>query len=341
MGGGIRKSDGGVPRGKPGPSRTTDLEIQNSNYPHVPVLVQEAIQYLNFKPEGVYVDGTVGSGGHSSEILSYLPEKSRLICLDRDPDAIRLSHERLSSDHRVQLVQANFANLGRVMQELAIDSIDGILLDLGMSSYQIEKSGRGFSFNREEPLDMRMNPDHKPTGEHLINTLPVKSLQALLREYGEERRAKPLARAIVRARDKNPIKTAAGLAQIIEGATPKSRQPWKRHPATKTFQALRIAVNKEMDNLETFLRKIPALMAAGGRLVVISYHSLEDRQVKKAMVHWEKACICPPDFPVCACDKSPTFTRLFKKGQKPEQAEIHNNPRARSAIMRVAERMSS
>ncbi len=307
----------------------------------MPVLVQEAIQYLNLKPEGMYVDGTVGSGGHSLEILSHLPEKSGLICLDRDPDAIRLSHERLSLDHRVQLIQANFADLDRVIEELAIGKIDGILLDLGMSSYQIEKSGRGFSFNREEPLDMRMNPDHKPTGEHLINNLPARSLQTLLWEYGEEKRARTFARAIVRARDKKPIKTATELAQIIEGATPKSHQPWKRHPATKTFQALRIAVNKEMDNLETFLHKIPTLMAAGGRLVIISYHSLEDRQVKKAFVHWEKACTCPPDFPVCACDKSPTFRRLFKKGQKPEQAEIHNNPRARSAIMRVAERISS
>ena len=161
----------------------------------MPVLVQEAIQYLNLKPGGMYVDGTVGSGGHSLEILSHLPEKSGLICLDRDPDAIRLSHERLSSDLRVQLIQANFAELDRVMQELAIDKIDGVLLDLGMSSYQIEKSGRGFSFNREEPLDMRMNPDHKPTGEHLVNSLPVESLQTLLWEYGEERRAKTLARA--------------------------------------------------------------------------------------------------------------------------------------------------
>ena len=307
----------------------------------MPVLVQEAIQYLNLKPGGMYVDGTVGSGGHSLEILSHLPEKSGLICLDRDPDAIRLSHERLSSDLRVQLIQANFAELDRVMQELAIDKIDGVLLDLGMSSYQIEKSGRGFSFNREEPLDMRMNPDHKPTGEHLINSLSFGSLQTLLWEYGEERRSRTLARAIVKARDKKPIKTAKELAQIIEGATPKSHQPWKRHPATKTFQALRITINKEMDNLETFLQKIPTLLAEGGRLVVIAYHSLEDRKVKRAMVHWERACTCPPDFPVCVCDKSPTFRRLFKKGRKPEQAEIHNNPRARSAIMRVAERMSS
>jgi 16S rRNA (cytosine1402-N4)-methyltransferase len=307
----------------------------------VPVLVQGAVRYLNLKPEGIYVDGTVGSGGHSLEILRHLPEKGRLICLDQDPDAIRLSQERLGSDQRANFIQANFADLDGVMQNLAIDRIDGILLDLGMSSYQIEKSGRGFSFNKEEPLDMRMNPDHKPTGEHLINSLSVESIQRLLQDYGEERRARTLARAIVTAREQKTVKTASQLAKIIEEATPKAHGPWKRHPATKTFQALRIAINQEMDKLETFLHKIPSLLAGRGRLVVISYHSLEDRQVKKAMVHWEKACTCPPDFPVCACSKVPTFKRLFKKGQKPEQTEIAHNPRARSAIMRVAERIPS
>ena len=299
------------------------------------------MRYLNLKPEGIYVDGTVGSGGHSMEILSNLPENSRLICLDQDPDAIRLSRKRLRSENRVQFVHANFAELGRVMQDLTIDRIDGILLDLGMSSYQIEKSGRGFSFNREEPLDMRMNPDHKPTGMDLINSLSLESLQALLREYGEEQRAKTLARAIVKARERETIKTATQLAGIIEEATPKSHRPWKRHPATKTFQALRIAINKEMESLETFLQEIPSLMAVGGRLVVISYHSLEDRQIKRAMVQWEKACICPPDFPVCACHKTRIFKRVSKKGLKPDETEIRLNPRARSAIMRVAERIAS
>ncbi len=306
----------------------------------MPVLVQETVQYLNLKSEGVYVDGTVGSGGHSLEILFQLPEKSRLICLDRDPDAVSISKRRLSADHRVHLIRANFADLNTVMQDLDISKIDGILLDLGMSSYQIEKSGRGFSFSREEPLDMRMNPDHKPTGGHLINTLSAQSLQTLLWEYGEERRAKILSKAVVRAREKEPIETASQLAEIIEAATPKSHRPWKRHPATKTFQALRIAVNNEMDNLKIFLDKIPSLIATGGRLVVISYHSLEDRQVKKAMVEWEKACICPPDFPICACNKVPVFKRPFKKGKKPREEEIQKNPRARSAIMRVAERIS-
>jgi 16S rRNA (cytosine1402-N4)-methyltransferase len=247
----------------------------------VPVLVQGAVRYLNLKPEGIYVDGTVGSGGHSLEILRHLPEKGRLICLDQDPDAIRLSQERLGSDQRANFIQANFADLDGVMQNLAIDRIDGILLDLGMSSYQIEKSGRGFSFNKEEPLDMRMNPDHKPTGEHLINSLSVESIQRLLQDYGEERRARTLARAIVTAREQKTVKTASQLAKIIEEATPKAHGPWKRHPATKTFQALRIAINQEMDKLETFLHKIPSLLAGRGRLVVISYHSLEDRQVKK------------------------------------------------------------
>ena len=307
----------------------------------MPVLLKEAVQYLNLKAESIYVDGTVGSGGHSLEILSQLPRKSSLICMDQDPDAIRLSKERLGSDDRLHFVQANFADLGKVMRDLGIQSVDGVLLDLGMSSYQIEKSGRGFSFTREEPLDMRMNPDHGPNGEQLVNRLSPEALEAILREYGEERRARRIARAIVSARAKRTIKTAAQLARIVEKATPKSRGPWKRHPATKTFQALRIAVNKEIERLEAFLGEIPSLMAMAGRLVVISYHSLEDRRVKNAMVAWEKTCTCPPDFPVCVCDEKPLFQRPFKKGKRPGEAEILENPRARSAIMRVAERISS
>ena len=306
----------------------------------MPVLLQEAVQYINLKPKGVYVDGTVGSGGHSLEILRHLPETSHLICLDRDPDAVLISKKRLSADHRVRLIRANFADLDNVIRELGISSIDGILLDLGMSSYQIEKSGRGFSFSREEPLDMRMNPDYKATGDHLINTLSAEALQTLLREYGEERKAKAIAKAIAREREKEPIRTADRLAEIIEAVVPHSYGPRRRHPATKTFQALRIAVNKELENLETFLDKIPFLTAEGGRLVIISYHSLEDRRVKKTMVKWEQTCTCPPDFPVCACDKVPLFKRLFKRGIKATPEEIDQNPRSRSAIMRVAERIS-
>ncbi len=275
------------------------------------------------------------------EIMSKLPEASNLVCMDQDPDAVRLSKERLRMDNRVQFVQANFADLGTVMKDLSIQKIDGVLLDLGMSSHQLEKSGRGFSFTREEPLDMRMNPDHQTNAADLVNSLSPESLEAILRDYGEERRARRLARAVVNARKQDPIKTAAQLARIIEEATPKSRGPRKRHPATKTFQALRIAINKEMERLETFLDEIPSLMAAAGRLVVISYHSLEDRRVKKAMVGWEQTCTCPPDFPVCVCDQKPLFKRLFKKGKKPGEAEINRNPRARSAIMRVAERIPS
>ena len=246
-----------------------------------------------------------------------------------------------TSGHKVCVIKANFADLDGVFRDLSIRRVEGVLLDLGMSSYQLEKSGRGFSFSRREPLDMRMNPDNDLVASHFVNDIPPKDLEQILRDYGEEKNARSIVRAIIRKRAKGPIETSSQLAGLIEAVSPKSRRYRARHPATRTFQALRIAVNKELQNLDTFLNKIPSLMELNGRLVVISYHSLEDRQVKKAIVHWEKACTCPPDFPVCACDKSPTFRRLFKKGQKPKQAEIHNNPRARSAIMRVAERISS
>jgi 16S rRNA (cytosine1402-N4)-methyltransferase len=224
MGGGIRKSDRGFSRGKSGPSRIADLSIHHSNYPHVPVLLKEAVQFLNLKPDCIYVDGTVGSGGHSMEILSRLPNGSRLICLDQDPNAIRLSEKRLSSDPRIRFAQSNFGDLSDVLRGMGISRINGVLLDLGMSSYQIEMSGRGFSFKRKEPLDMRMNPAHPTTAEDLIRDLSLESLQKLLSEFGEERRSKPLAKAIVRAREKEPVKTADRLAQIIEDATPRSHR---------------------------------------------------------------------------------------------------------------------
>lgn len=288
------------------------------------------------------MDGTVGSGGHSIEIIRHLPQNSHLICLDRDPEAVRISKARLKKERKhVTITQSNFSDLDRVMQNMGIQRISGVLLDLGMSSNQLEKSGRGFSFSRNEPLDMRMDPEMPLTGSQLINDLPEKDFQQLLKKYGEETRAKAIARAVLRAREKGPIRTASELADIVESATSKSHRPWKRHPATKTFQALRIAVNKELDHLKVFLEKIPDLMEGGGRLVIISYHSLEDRLVKQKMAEWEKPCTCPPDFPVCVCNRAPLFKRLFKKGLKPDSNEIKNNPRARSAIMRIAERIAS
>lgn len=310
-------------------------------YLHTPVLVKEVVKYLVHDPEGVYVDGTAGTGGHSAAILKRLAGRGRLICLDRDPDAVRLSKKRLAtSGDKVCVIQANFADLDGVFKTLGIRKIEGVLLDLGMSSYQLEKSGRGFSFSRGEPLDMRMNPDNDLVASHLVNDIPSKDLEQILRDYGEEKNAKSIVRAIIRERAKGPIETSSQLAGLIDAVSPKSRRYRARHPATRTFQALRIAVNKELQNLDTFLNKIPSLMALNGRLVVLSYHSLEDRRVKRTMNEWEKPCSCPPDFPHCVCGKVPLFRRLFKKGLKPSQEEIDKNPRARSAIMRAAERVS-
>ena len=310
-------------------------------YLHAPVLVKEVVKHLVHNPEGVYVDGTAGTGGHSAAILERLAGRGRLICLDKDPDAVRLSKKRLAtSSDKVCVIKANFADLDGVFKDLSIRRVEGVLLDLGMSSYQLEKSGRGFSFSRGEPLDMRMNPDNDLVANHLVNEIPPKDLEQILRDYGEEKNARSIVRAIIRERAKGPIETSSQLADLIDAVSPKSRRYRARHPATRTFQALRIAVNKELQNLDTFLNKIPSWVAPSGRLVVLSYHSLEDRRVKRTMNKWEKPCSCPPDFPYCVCGKVPLFRRLFKKGLKPSQEEIDKNPRARSAIMRAAERVS-
>ncbi len=306
-------------------------------YPHQPVLVHEAVEYLVPVPDGIYVDGTVGTGGHSLAIGKSLSGKGRLICLDRDPDAVSFSRKRLASlGDSASFVKASYADLDKVLEELEVETVDGVLLDLGMSSYQLEKSGRGFSFSRDEPLDMRMDPNDELTAYHLVNNLSPRDLERVLRDYGEEKRAKSIARAIIRTRTKKPIETSLQLAGVIKSAFPPSRRFNARHPATRAFQALRIAVNKELQNIEIFLDKIPFLMAKGGRLVVLSYHSLEDRLVKQAMTIWARECTCPPDFPRCVCGKVVLFRRLFKKGIRPSQKEIDENPRARSAVLRAA-----
>ncbi len=307
---------------------------------HRPVLVDEAVKCLIPLPDGTYIDGTCGTGGHSLTIVKRLQGNGRLICLDRDPEAVRLSRKRLSfSGERVQVIRASYTELDKVLKELELDTVDGVLLDLGMSSYQLERSGRGFSFGRDEPLDMRMDPDGELTAYDLVNTLSLKDLEGIFREYGEEKRARLIARAIIRARRRNPIETSLQLALLTKSAYPPSYRFRTRHPATRIFQALRIAVNRELENLNLFLDKIPFLVAKGGRLVILTYHSLEDRIVKQAMAVWEKGCTCPPDLPYCACGKVPLFRRLFRKAIQPTWKEIDENPSARSAKLRAAERI--
>ncbi|MCJ7594997.1 MAG: 16S rRNA (cytosine(1402)-N(4))-methyltransferase RsmH, partial [Desulfobacterales bacterium] len=240
---------------------------------------------------------------------------------------------------KVILTKAGYSEIDEVLGSLDLERVHGILLDLGMSTYQLEHSGRGFSFGRDEPLDMRMDVDEGLTAEHLINSLSARELEGVLRNYGEEKGARRIAKSIERERKKGPIRSSLQLANLIQSITPPSKRAGGRHPATRTFQALRIAVNRELGNLERFLEKAPSVLLKGGRLVVLSYHSLEDRLVKRAMTDWERDCLCPPDFPVCKCGKVPLLKRLNRKGIKPSQEEIDDNPRARSATLRAAERI--
>ncbi len=312
----------------------------NLEYPHRPVLVQEVVRDLVTVAEGIYVDGTVGNGGHSEVIGKKLGSKGRLICLDRDSEAVRVSRERLSPlGKRVTVLKGNYAELIQVLRGLGVDQVHGILLDLGISSHHLEESGRGFSFNRDEPLDMRMDLDDELTARQIVNTLPPAELEKILRDFGEEKKARKIVKTIERERRKRPIDSSLQLSILIQSVMPGSRYLGAKHPATKTFQALRIAVNRELENLKAFLDSVPPLLIQGGRLVIISYHSLEDRMVKQAMMNWEKGCICPPDLPYCRCDKIPLSRRLHKRGIKPAQREVEGNPRARSATLRAAERI--
>jgi 16S rRNA (cytosine1402-N4)-methyltransferase len=300
----------------------------------------EVLSSLITAKDGIYIDGTTGSGGHSEAILKELSGRGRLICLDRDPEAIKISGERLKTpENNITFVKANFADLDSVLKDLDIVRVNGILLDLGMSSYQLDLSGRGFSFNRDERLDMRMDRDEGMTAEEIINTYPAKDIEAILKNFGEEKRARQISRLIENERGKRPIKTTLQLADLIRSITPPSRHPWTKDPSTRTFQALRIAVNREAESLDRFLKIAPFLLEKGGRLVFLTYHSLEDRPVKQAMADWERTCVCPRDIPECVCGKKPLFKKLNKRMIKPQAQEIDANPRARSAILRAAERI--
>jgi 16S rRNA (cytosine1402-N4)-methyltransferase len=303
-------------------------------------MVNEVVKVLVTSPGGIYVDGTVGSGGHSEAIAGKLSETGHLICVDRDQDAIRISKQRLGYlAKKVAFSKANFAELDMVMRSLGIGKVNGILLDLGMSSYQVDHSGRGFSFNRDEPLDMRMDLDDTTNAGHLLNTLSAAEIEKILKDYGEEKKARAISRLIEKERRKGPVVSSLQLADLVRSIMPSSGRPGIKDPATRTFQALRIAVNRELENLKIFLGKAPSLVEKGGRLVLLTYHSLEDRLVKVAIAEWEKGCTCPPDLPECICGKRPLFSRIYKKVIRPSKKEIEHNPRARSAVLRAAERI--
>ncbi len=302
--------------------------------------MDQVVEDLAILADGIYVDGTVGTGGHSLAIARHLGPRGRLLCLDRDTDAVGIARGRLSDlSARVTIVKSNYTELAEILHGMGIASVQGVLLDLGLSSLQLEHSGRGFSFSRDEPLDMRMDENDEITARDLVNRLTDEELKTILREYGEEPRASIIARAVVKERERRPIESSLQLARLVESVVQPSRRPPARHPATRVFQALRIAVNKELENLRVFLSRIPSLLAPGGRFVVLSYHSLEDRPVKKALADWERGCTCPSDLPVCACGRTPLLRRIRKRGKKPSPGEIAANPRARSAILRAAERI--
>jgi 16S rRNA (cytosine1402-N4)-methyltransferase len=306
---------------------------------HQPVMVDEVIRHLITDPEGIYVDGTVGTGGHSLEIGERLAPEGRLICLDVDSSSIEVARARLSLfGEKVKIRKCSYVDIDKVLQETGVERVDGILLDLGVSSYQLESSGRGFSFAKDEPLDMRMDQGEDVCARDLINNVSVEGLQRLLLDYAQERWAKRIARAIAEERQKRPISSSRQLASIVEAAIPAKHRPRKIHPATKTFQAMRVAVNRELQNVADFLDKAPLFLGRGGRLVVLSYHSLEDRLVKQAFVKWEKRDPFPRKLPVFADTGTPLMRAVRKRALRPRDDEVHANPRSRSAIMRVAER---
>jgi 16S rRNA (cytosine1402-N4)-methyltransferase len=311
---------------------------------HRPVLLHEAIEALAVKPEGVYLDATVGAGGHARGIAQRLrPPQGRLIALDLDPKALEAARKSLSEYlDRVELVQANFSDLEGVLDELSISKIDGALFDLGLSSLQLADPTRGFSFQLDSPLDMRFSPNSTLTAREIVNEYPREELIRILKEYGEERFASRITSEIVRAREQAPIETTKQLVELIERAIPKPAQrAYFRgqavHPATRTFQALRIAVNDELDNLKRGLEAAFRRLKPSGRLVVISFHSLEDRIVKHFMRKQAQGCTCPPEFPICRCERTPKAELLGRV--MPSAEEISENPRARSARMRTLHRL--
>lgn len=304
--------------------------------PHRPVLYHDIIHALQPERGGLYVDGTVGAGGHAWGILEASKPDGLLLGLDVDPIALQLARERLAPfGERAILAQASYTTLAEQLDGLGWGPVDGILLDLGMSSMQVDDPTRGFSFQVDAPLDMRFDPSNPVRAEDLVNKIPEKELADLIYQYGEERRARQIARAIVKAR---PIRTTGQLAQVVAGASPGGRKPGI-HPATRTFQALRIAVNQELEALESVLPQAIGALKPGGRLTVIAFHSLEDRIVKQTFRRESTDCICPPRQPVCTCGHRATIREITRRPVFPGEAEVRENPRARSARLRVAEKL--
>mgnify|MGYP001113352134 CR=1 FL=1 len=308
-------------------------------YTHKPVLLKECLGGLNIKAGGIYVDGTLGRAGHSLEIVKRLTT-GRLIAIDRDKAALDAAPARLEGHmDKVTLVRGNFGDLTNILASLNVGGVDGMLFDLGVSSPQLDDGSRGFSYLQDAPLDMRMDQSAPLTARDVVNGWSREELKRILWQYGEERYSGPIAAAIVREREKAPIETTGQLAELVRSAMPAKARREKQHPAKRSFQAIRIAVNDELGEVERLLPAALGALNAGGRLAVISFHSLEDRLVKTFYADWAKGCTCPPDFPVCVCGRKPKVKLVGKRPIVADEAELNENPRARSAKLRVAEKV--
>ena len=303
---------------------------------HIPVLFHETIDSLTIKPDGIYVDCTAGGGGHSSAILERLGESGRLVAIDQDPEAIAVLSERFDGDARVSIVHSNFSELDNILADLNIASVDGVLADLGVSSRQLDTDERGFSFHKDAPLDMRMSMEG-PSAADLVNTASKQELQRIIYTYGEEKFAPSIAANIVKYREKKPIETTFELVDIIKNSMPMKAKR-DGHPARRTFQALRIEVNGELDKLDSSLDRMFEALKPGGRLSIITFHSLEDMLVKRRFNSYCEGCTCPPEFPVCVCGKKPRGKLPFKS-KAPSADELLQNPRAHSARLRTIEKL--
>ena len=306
---------------------------------HYSVLLHESVEALNIRPDGVYVDGTLGMGGHSEQIVRRLTE-GRLIAVDRDQSALERAGERLKPwADRISFIHGNFRDLPQLLRDRGIEKVDGILLDLGVSSPQLDEAERGFSYMTDAPLDMRMDTSESLTAWFVVNKWPEEKLKKILFEYGEERYAPRIASAIVHRRASAPIDTTGELTEVIRSAMPAAALREKQHPAKRSFQAIRIAVNDELASIAELMDQAAELLSPGGRLAVISFHSLEDRIVKNAIAARERGCTCPRDFPICTCGFRQTLKSVTKKPILPSERELDENPRSRSAKLRVAERV--
>lgn len=308
-------------------------------FKHISVLLDETIDSLNIKPNGIYVDGTLGGGGHSYQICKRLGDGGRLIGIDQDTEAIAAATKRLEEfKDKVTIVHSNYQNIDSVLQELCISGVDGIVLDLGVSSYQLDNAERGFSYREDAPLDMRMDQSMEMTAYDIVNNYSEQELFRVIRDYGEDNFAKNIAKHIVKARSIKPIETTFELNEIIKAAIPAKVRQGTGHPSKKTFQAIRIELNKELDVLENSIDRMIGLLNPGGRLSIITFHSLEDRIVKTIFRNNMNPCTCPPNFPVCMCGKKPTGKVVTRKPIVPSDEELSMNKRAKSSKLRVFEK---